>query len=70
MGFLMYVKHMGWGKITQPKVLKNNAKKLKLTPKQENIRSFPNHKNILLRSLFVVMIYNNSDIIYERLLPF
>ena len=45
MGFSMYVKRMGGGKITpQSKILKNDPKKLKLTPKLEHIKIFPKHK--------------------------
>ena len=48
MGFLMYVKHMwGGGKITPPqsKILKKDAKKLKLTPKLDYItRALQNKK--------------------------
>ena len=47
----MYVKRMGGGKITPPrsKIFKNDPKKLKLTPKLEQIKNFPKHeeKNLL-----------------------
>ena len=46
MGFLMYIKQMGGGKITpQSKIFKNDPKKLKLTPKLEHIKIFPKHKD-------------------------
>ena len=38
MGFFMYVKGMG------SKIFKNDPKKLKLTPKLENIKSIPKYK--------------------------
>ena len=45
MGFLMYVKQMGEGGITpKSKIFKNDAKKLKLTPKVEHNKSFPKWK--------------------------
>ena len=46
MGFFMYVKRVGGGKITPPqsKIFKNDPKKLKLTPKLEHIKIFPKHK--------------------------
>ena len=47
MGFLVYIKEMGKGKITPPpqsKIFKNDPIMLKLTPKLENIKIFPKHK--------------------------
>ena len=46
MGFLMYVKHMEGVKLPPPqsKILKNDAKKLKLTPKPKNIKNFPKYQ--------------------------
>ena len=53
MGFFMYVKGMGGGKITpQSKTFKNDAKKLKVSHKLETPKNFPKYQKKLLPSIF------------------
>ena len=57
MGFFMYVKGMGGGKITpQSKTFKNDAKKLKVSHKLETLRNFPKYqKKICCHQYFLMM---------------
>ena len=54
MGFFMYVKGMGGGKITpQSKTFKNDAKKLKVSHTLETLRNFAKYqKKIVAINIF------------------
>ena len=55
MGFFMYIKGIGGGKITpQSKTFKNDAKKLKVSHKLETLRNFPKYqkKKIVAINIF------------------
>ena len=72
MSFLMYVKHMGRGGkiISKSKIFKNDAKKLKLTPKMEHIKSFRRHKKKIVMISIIDYVSTFSAKNYKKLLNF